>query len=166
MRALRSWPTLGAGMGWGWFPALLCVLLALPRPAGGVCREPPAVWMGEATAASHLLAWRDALLPAGTAHLGLRRMVVLRVTVDRQGKICEVSPVAGRRALIDTAVRTVKKHWRYRRFLVDGRPAVVQFPFTLRFVLPPEDRRIFVRLAAFPEALARGVESPQSKAKS
>jgi len=115
----------------------LLVCLALPpRLGGAACRERPTVLLDERTAETHLLAKKDPALPANAPALARVRKVVLLVTVDREGVICEVKPVAGPQGLRKSAVATVKKHWRYRPFLIDWKPVVAQFPVAVKFVLP------------------------------
>lgn len=111
----------------------LC-MFGFSQPSKAVCPEKPTVWMDERTAASHLLAKRDVELPASLTWVKEVQKVVLAVTVDRKGKICALKPVAGPAALTKVAAKAVKQHWRYRPFLVDWKPVVVQFPVTVRFV--------------------------------
>jgi hypothetical protein len=92
--------------------------------------------MNETTATSHLLAKRDAELPAAMTGFAPVQKVVVLVTVDRQGTICDLKPVAGPTRLRRRAVMVVKKYWCYRPFLVNWKPVVAQFPVTVRFVPP------------------------------
>jgi hypothetical protein len=87
--------------------------------------------MDERTAASHLLSKRDLEVPAAFP-LARVNEVKLLVTVDRDGAICDVRAMAGPKELRPAAVQIVWNHWRYRRFLVDWKPTVVQFPVTVR----------------------------------
>ncbi len=121
---------------------VLFFALGLPRSTVAQCSEEPTVLMDERTAESHLLAKKDLVLPADVPELAKVRTVVLLVTVDREGDVCEVKPVLGTKALQETAVRIVKEHWRYRRFLLDGKPVVAQFPVTVRFMLPKNEPRL------------------------
>jgi hypothetical protein len=95
--------------------------------------------MDERTAATHLLAKRDVEIPADLAWFSQVEKVVLLVTVDRQGTICDLKAVSGPAELRRIAARVVKKHWRFRPFLVDWKPVAVQFPVTVRFVPPDRD---------------------------
>ena len=101
--------------------------------------------MDERTAETHLLAKRDPVLPAPVPALARRRKVVLLVTVDRQGVICDVRPMAGPKALRSAAVKTVKQHWSYRPFLVDWKPVVARFPVSVEFVLAEPEPRLTAR---------------------
>ena len=94
------------------------------------------------------------MLPAPVPALARVRKVVLLVTVDRQGVICEVRPVAGPRGLRRAAVKTVTKHWRYRPFLVDWKPVVARFPVSVEFVLAEPEPRLTARR----DGLAPGAE--------
>jgi hypothetical protein len=118
-------------------------LLLLPAVQIGwtQCREKPAVFLDERTAATHLLAKVDPELPAAANQLDMTEAVVLRVTVDRRGKICDLKPVSGPPELQRPALKTVKKHWRYRPFRLNWKPVVAQFPVTVRFNLPRREPR-------------------------
>lgn len=120
-------------------------VLGIPRLWASGCSETPSVLMDERTAETHLLSKRDPVLPVQVLELVRVRKVVLLVTVDRQGAICDVRPVAGPKTLRRVAVKTVKKHWRYRPFLVDWKPVVARFPVSVRFVLPQEEPRLTAR---------------------
>ncbi len=106
----------------------------VPTSAAAQCRETPSVHMDEQTAESHLLAKRDPELPPGASGLVQRRKVVVLVTVDRQGVVCDVKPLTGQRELRKAAVAAVKKHWKYRPFLVDWKPVSARFPVSVVFV--------------------------------
>jgi len=103
-------------------------------PCAAVCSEKPTVLLDESTAATHLIAQKNPELPINMSWEGLATPVVLRLTVDRRGKICDIAPLTGPPELAKVAVATVKKHWRYRPFRVNWKPVVVQFPVTVRFV--------------------------------
>jgi len=136
-----------AFLAWGrWINVGAVVLvLGVARLCGAACSERPTVAMDERTAASHLMAKRDVELPEGMAWFTEVQKVVLLVTVDRRGTICDLKPVAGPAELKKVAMEVVKRHWRYRPFLVDGKPVVAQFPVTVRFVPPrQEEPRWFI----------------------
>jgi hypothetical protein len=129
---------------WKDLAGLCTVMLVLGVPclwASG-CAEAPSVLMDERTAETHLLAKKDPLLPTRVPALARVRKVVLLVTVDRQGVICDARPTAGPKALRSAAVITVKKHWRYRPFLVDWKPVVARFPVSVEFVLAKPEPRL------------------------
>jgi hypothetical protein len=109
-------------------------LIAVPRQGNAQCPEEPTVLMDEQTASSHLMARRDAVLPEALRERDRVWDVVLLVTVDRQGRICAARPVAGRVSLREAAEKVVKSHWRFRPFVVNWKPVVVQFPVTVRFM--------------------------------
>lgn len=134
------------------------VLLGVPTMGAAQCGETPAVQMDERTAASHLLAKKDLVLPERVPEQFRIAKVVLMVTVDREGIVCDVKARAGPRDLRQTAVQTVKEHWRYRRFLVNWRPVVAQFPVTVKFLLPKEQPRQTAREAG----AYRAVETRQT----
>lgn len=108
--------------------------------------------MDEPTAASHLLSKQGPALPEAIPVLTRIRKVVLLVTVDRKGGVCDVKPVWGPPELRKPARQIVKDHWRYRPFLVDWKPVVAQFPVTVIF-LPPKRDPYWVAGAKYPESL-------------
>ncbi len=113
---------------------MLALAFAVPHIARAVCPEKPTVQMDEFTARSHLTAKRDVELPAALSRFTRPQVVMLLVTVDRRGSICDLRPVAGPAELQREAMKVVKKHWRFRPFRVDWKPVVVQFPVTVRCV--------------------------------
>ena len=121
-----------------WLSLLVLVLLS-PVVCAGQCGETPAVEMSERTAESHLLEKKDPELPAGSDKLVRVRVVVVLVTVDREGAICDARAVRGPEELREAAVEAVKKHWKYRPFLVNWKPVVARFPVTVTFARPKAD---------------------------
>ncbi len=124
---------------------LLAGVGVFSRQAFGQCREKPGVQLNERAALSHLLAKRDALLPEHWPRPLRPPEVVVIVTVDRQGKVCNVRPLAGPRQLMPHAVRTVQRHWRFRPFRVDWKPVVAEFPVSVKFVPPRHEPQLVVR---------------------
>lgn len=106
------------------------------------CNERPVVWMNEGTAASHLLSNLKFVFPTGVPALARIRGVVVVVTVNRKGYICKARGAAGPKELQRSAETIVKKAWRYRPFLLDGKPVVVQFPVTVNFVVSADKREV------------------------
>jgi hypothetical protein len=124
------------------FAFVLLSALGMPPLSAAQCAEEPSILMDERTAESHLLAKKDLVIPADVPELTKVREVVLLVTVDREGTICEVKPVIGPEEHQKIAAKIVKEHWHYRRFLLDWKPVVPQFPVTVRFVLPKNEPRL------------------------
>jgi len=117
------------------------VFFVAPATGAAQCLEAPTVQMDERTAKSHLLAKKDLVLPEQMPERFRIERVIVVITVDRDGTICEVKAKSGPKNLGPFAVKTVKKHWRYRRFLVNWKPVVAQFPATVKFLLPKEQPR-------------------------
>jgi Gram-negative bacterial TonB protein C-terminal len=113
----------------------LFLLLASPHGCLAQCKEKPTVWMNELTAASHLLSSRQLVFPAVLPVLAHVRSVVVRVTVDRAGAVCEARAETGPIELRAAAEKIVQASWRYRPFLLDWKPVVVQMPVTVNFVI-------------------------------
>ncbi len=60
--------------------------------------------------------------------------VVLRATIDKEGKITQVQVLEGDELLAPAAVEAVGK-WRYKPMLVDGEPKEVKTTITVTFSL-------------------------------
>ena len=60
--------------------------------------------------------------------------VVLRATIDKEGKITQVQVLEGHELLAPAAVEAVGK-WRYKPMLVDGEPKEVKTTITVTFSL-------------------------------
>lgn len=114
---------------------VLFLLVAPPRVGLAECTGAPTVWMSEHTAASHLLSSRKIVFPAVMPVLARLRDVVVTVTVNRNGGVCKAKAEAGPVELRAAAEKVVKTSWRYRPFLLDRKPVVVQFPVTVHFVI-------------------------------
>ena len=122
--------------------AFVVCLTGFPCGLDARCAEKPGVLMDERTAETHLLAKKDPVLPSNPPRLARMEKVVLLVTVDRKGVICDVKAVRGPKRLRRIAVRTVKEHWRYRPFLLNWKPVVAKFPVTVHFALPKEEPHV------------------------
>ena len=124
-------------------------LLLIPVVAvrlAGECREDPAVQMDEQAAESHLLAKKNPELPPERLRLFRTHRVVVLVTVDREGAICDARAVRGPEDLRQPAERAVRKHWKFRPFLVNWKPDVAQFPVTVDFVRPGTEPQLKAEL--------------------
>ena len=62
----------------------------------------------------------------------IQGIVILEVTVDRQGEVSSVSVLRSAEGLDDAAVEAVRQ-WRYEPTMVNGRPVSVIFTETVRF---------------------------------
>ncbi len=135
---------------------VLALAFAAPYIAHAACPEKPTVQMDEFTARSHLTAKRDVELPAALTRFTRPQVVMLLVTVDRRGSICDLQAVAGPAELRSEAMRVVKKHWRFRPFRVDWKPVVAQFPVSVRCVPPRRQRPRWIMAGAAPLPLPDG----------
>ena len=115
--------------------ALFFLLSAASRTGLARCTEKPTVWMSERTAASHLLSSHKFVFPAVAPMLAHIRSVVVVVTINRKGSVCEARAEAGPTELRAAAEKIARTYWRYRPFLLDRKPVVVQIPVTVNFVM-------------------------------
>jgi Gram-negative bacterial TonB protein C-terminal len=115
--------------------AVLFFLFATPQASLAQCAGKPTVWMNERTADLHLLSSRKFVFPAVVPVLARIRNVVVMVTVNRKGVVCRAKADVGPMELQAAAEKIVRASWRYRPFLLDRKPVVVQFPVTVHFVI-------------------------------
>ena len=115
--------------------ALFFLLAAASQAGLARCTEKPTVWMSERTAASHLLSSRKFVLPADAPMLAHIRSVVVVVTINQEGSVCEARAESGPTELRAAAEKIARTYWRYRPFLLDWKPAVVQIPVAVNFVM-------------------------------
>lgn len=142
---------------------VLLFIVILPRSAAAACLQRPTVILDEKTAETHLLAKKDPVLPAMLPALVRVQKVVVLVTVDRKGVICEVKAIAGPYELQRAAAKTVKEHWRYRPFLVDWKPVVARFPVTVRFVLGNREPQSMAVRRGIGRTMVQGIRSQESE---
>jgi TonB family protein len=58
--------------------------------------------------------------------------VVLRATIDKNGNVADLKPVQGDAMLTDAAMKAASQ-WKYRPFLLNGKPVEVETTITIRF---------------------------------
>jgi TonB family protein len=70
---------------------------------------------------------------------GLQSVVIVELTLNRDGAVREVRPLRGAPELIPAAVEAARE-WRYEPTIVDGRPVPLRFAETVLFVLRKTER--------------------------
>lgn len=80
------------------------------------------VYLGPDVAQANLLSSVPPAYPA--AAMGVQNPVALRVDIDKEGTVTNVSVVSGNPLLNDAAIAAVKQ-WRYRPHLLNGQPTAV-----------------------------------------
>jgi len=75
------------------------------------------------------------IYPREAVTLRLEGSVVLQAVIDEDGKVREVKPISGDPVLVRAAIDAVSQ-WRYRPYLLDGRPIRRETQITLSFKLP------------------------------
>jgi TonB family protein len=74
----------------------------------------------------------DPIYPAD-AHI--EGSVVLTVIVDKEGNVSNIQLISGHPMLAPAAIDAVKQ-WKYKPFLLNGEPVMVETQVTVNFVLP------------------------------
>jgi hypothetical protein len=80
----------------------------------------------------------EPVFPPEAEASGVQSLVIVELTVDREGKVVEVKPLRGAAQVIPSAVEAARQ-WIYEPTLVDGKPVSLRFAETVLFVLrkPP-----------------------------
>jgi len=77
----------------------------------------------------------DPQYPPNARAMRLQGAVVLDATIDREGKVSNVSVVKGDPVLTRAALDAVRQ-WRYKPYKLDGQPVEIQTQITINFKLP------------------------------
>ncbi|HZP62989.1 MAG TPA: TonB family protein [Terriglobales bacterium] len=75
------------------------------------------------------------IYPAAALPLRLEGAVVLKATIGQDGRVRNVSAVSGHPALTRAAIAAVKE-WRYKPYLLNGKPVPMQTEITVNFKQP------------------------------
>jgi len=76
----------------------------------------------------------DPIYPPAARKAGIYGDVVLHATIDTKGKITSIRPVQGDRILVEASMDAVKQ-WRYRPYVVNGKPVEVETTILIKFHL-------------------------------
>ena len=74
------------------------------------------------------------LYPAAAKQQGIQGAVHFRAVIGVDGSIQELSVIDGHPLLAPAAIEAVKK-WKYKPYLVDGKPVEVETTITVNFTL-------------------------------
>jgi TonB family protein len=91
-------------------------------------------------AMQHLTKRTLPIYPADAEVTRIQGDVIVRVTIDENGKVTEAKPVSGHPLLLKAAGTAVSQ-WRFQPFIQDGKPVSVQAVVTVSFSLGPDARR-------------------------
>jgi len=114
--------------------ALFLAMLA----CAAVAQEPRLV-SGE-EAARHLIERTEPKYPSMAQLARIQGSVILRVTIDEQGRVAEAKPISGHPMLIEAAIPAVKG-WKFAPFLDNGSPVPVLSQVQVDFTLEPGSER-------------------------
>jgi TonB family protein len=70
--------------------------------------------------------------PEPARQAGTQGDVVVRITVDKAGRVGDAKAISGPPALRQAAIDAVQR-WKYEPATVDGQPVAVQMTVTIRF---------------------------------
>jgi TonB family protein len=77
----------------------------------------------------------DPVYPADAVALDARGVVILLATIGKTGEIADVAVLSGPLRFRDPAINAVKQ-WRYRPYVMEGKPVEVQTTIRLNFAPP------------------------------
>jgi TonB family protein len=72
--------------------------------------------------------------PSDARSQGIQGVILLRVTIDKEGNVANIQVVAGPESLVPPAIEAVKQ-WKYRPYLIQGTPVEVETQITVNFTL-------------------------------
>jgi TonB family protein len=72
--------------------------------------------------------------PADAREQHIQGTVLLSVTIDKEGNVANIQLISGHPALAPAAIEAVKE-WKYRPYLLNGNPLVVETQVTVNFTL-------------------------------
>jgi len=90
----------------------------------------------EDVSASRLIHRVEPQYPPDARERHIQGLVTLDVQIGDEGVVRTVAVVEGDPVLAEAAIEAVRQ-WRYRPYLVDGRPVEMQTRITIKFTLPP-----------------------------
>jgi TonB family protein len=114
-----------------WMRALLAASVLI---AAATAQELKQASMEEAT--KHLTKRVEPRYPSTAEMAHIQGDVVVRVTIDENGKVTDAKPVSGHPMLLEAAVRAVRQ-WRFEPFLEDGKAIPVNTLVKVGFSLGP-----------------------------
>jgi len=94
--------------------------------------------MHPSLAAARITRRSEPVYPDSVQAAGISGAVLLDVTVDEQGAVETIQPLAGYPMLLDAAEETVR-HWRYQPLLQDGTAVAFKATLVVNFQLADED---------------------------
>jgi TonB family protein len=132
----------------------IVLLMAFVVPLA-TAQGPNEGFISESEGTSHLIKHPDPIYPPIAKAVHVQGSVLLHATVDTTGAVTKIEIVGGHPMLRGAAEDAVK-HWIYRPFEVNGKPAVVQVivsvPFSLGIPSAQEKSDEAIGQAFFPKA--------------
>lgn len=107
-----------------------------PSPTTNNASEGTPVRISQGVSQGLLIHKVQPVYPIAARSNHVQGMVLLKAVIGKDGRIAELTPVSGPPELIPSAVGAVQQ-WRYRPYLLEGKPAQVQTQITVIFKLSP-----------------------------
>jgi protein TonB len=104
-----------------------------PRPESS---RPLKVRVSEGVARALLIEKVEPAYPEEARKAHIEGSVVLRVTIDTDGTVQDIKLVSDDPMLAASAIEAVKQ-WKYKPYLLNGQPAIVEAQVTVAFKLVP-----------------------------
>jgi protein TonB len=90
--------------------------------------------VGGVVAQANRISWVDPVYPAEAKQNRVQGKVELEITIDKEGRVSDVTVAGGPAELIRSAVDAVRQ-WVYRPTLLNGEPVTVQTTVDINYTL-------------------------------
>jgi protein TonB len=97
--------------------------------------SPPQVRVSQGVSQGLLVSRVDPVYPEQAKQAGIQGTVVLSAIISADGSVKSLRLVSGHPALTSAAIDAVKQ-WKYRPYLLNGRPVDYETTVTVKFTLP------------------------------
>jgi TonB family protein len=97
-------------------------------------RAPERVRVSQGISRSLLIKKVNPKYPEDARQARIQGQVVLQATIDKEGNVAEVNLVSGHPLLAPEAIKAVKQ-WKYKPYLLDGIPMMVETQIIVNFTL-------------------------------
>jgi TonB family protein len=101
-------------------------------PDGAYAMQPRTIRVSQGVMDGLLIRRIDPSYPEEAKANHIEGDVVLRATIDKNGDVADLKPVQGDAMLTDAATKAALQ-WKYRPYLLNGKPVEVETTITLRF---------------------------------
>lgn len=114
---------------------LACLgLAALAAAQTEPAKQAPSLKISSGVAQSFKTHDETPIYPPAARNAGIQGDVILQATIDTKGNIASLKAVQGDPILVKASIEAVR-HWRYKPYVLNGEPVVVQTTIKVQFHL-------------------------------